>query len=135
MMDPSHTAALIKVGALVLVGIGALIVFLRYFSWKESQAQSAKTWPMTEATVQSGEMETVASSRGGDVTIPCFSVSYVVNDEYYSGRFRLLPDFGFCDAVLNKMKDHKFQTHYDPSKPEAYYIPGEQWKVAISSYG
>jgi hypothetical protein len=125
-MDATDVAALIKVGVLVLVGIGALVVFIRYFSWKERQVQSAKTWPTTEATIQSGEMETVASTRGVDVVTPCFSFSYIVNGEDYSGRFGLLPNFGNRDAVLNKMKERKFQIHYDPAKPGAFYIPGEQ---------
>jgi hypothetical protein len=112
------------IGVLLVSAFPAL--FIARMVWRNGRVEKAQTWPTTEATVQSGEMEVVASGRGGDVSIPCFAFSYVVNGEYYSGRFGLLPNFGNPDQVLERMKDRKFRVHYDPSKPDTYYVPGEQ---------
>jgi hypothetical protein len=110
---------------LLLILIAVLVFLIGRVVWRNKRAETAEAWPTTEATVQSGE-EVVASTRGGEVTVFCFAFSYVVNAEYYSGRFELLPTFGSADAVLSRMKDRKFQVHYDPAKPETYRIPDEQ---------
>lgn len=117
---------LISRGVALLLLLGVPAYFIGRMIWRNKRVETAQTWPATEATVQSGAMETVASSRAGDVRIPCFAFSYVVNGEYYSGRFGLLPNFGSGDAVLDRMKNRKFQVHYDPANPEIFYIAGEQ---------
>ena len=122
----SRMEDLVSRGIALIVLLAIPTYFIGRIIWRNSRVEAAQAWPMTEATVQSGEMEVVASTRGGDVSIPCFAFSYVVKGEYYSGRFGLLPNFGNPDQVISRMKDRKFQIHYDPAKPEAYYIPGEQ---------
>jgi hypothetical protein len=112
-------------GVVLLLILLAVLVFIavRLVRLKK-RAETAETWPTIEATVQSGE-EFITSGRGGGVRIFCFSFSYLVNGEYHSGRFELLPDVDLpdADAVLSRMKDRKFPVHYDPAKPVAYYIP------------
>ncbi len=110
---------------LLLVLLAVLAFLIGRVVWRKKRAETAKAWPTTEATVQSGE-EVIASTRGGDLTIFCFTFSYVVNGEYYSGRFELLPDSGSSEAVISRMKDRKFQVHYDPAKPETYHFSDEQ---------
>jgi len=116
-MSPVGTVLLLILLAVVALVVGRL-------AWLKKRAKTAESWPTTEATVQSGE-EVAMRARGGDIIICCFAFSYVVNGEYYSGRFELLPNSD-SDAVLSRMKDRKFQVHYAPAKPDTYYIPGEQ---------
>ncbi len=111
------------------LGVVLLLILLAMFAfvvgrmvWLNKRVKNAETWPTTEATVQSGE-EFITSGRGGGVSIFSIAFSYVVNGEYYSGRFELLPDSGSADGVLSRMKGRRFQVHYDPAKPVAYYIP------------
>lgn len=117
---------LITRGFALLVLLALPVYFIGRIVWRNKRVETAETWPTTEATVQSGEMETVASTRAGDVNIPCFAFSYAVKGEYYSGRFGLLPNFGSADGVLERMKDRKFKVHYNPADPRIFYVPGEQ---------
>jgi len=44
---------------------------------------------MTVATIQTGALEVVTSTRFNAVRLPAFAFSYQVRGEYYSGRFAL----------------------------------------------
>lgn len=111
-------------GVVLLPILLAVLVFIAEgLVWLKKRAETSENWPTTEVTVQPGE-EFITSGRGGGVRIFCFSFPYLVNGEYRSGRFELLPDVELpdADAVLSRMKDRKFPVHYDPAKPETYYI-------------
>ena len=69
-------------------------------------------------------METVGSGRSA-VILPCFAFSYVVNEEYYSGRFSLSGCDGRSATLIREMIDKRITVHYDPNKPESYMIPEE----------
>jgi hypothetical protein len=68
----------------VAVGVGNWIYQIK-------KRRKASQWPLTEATVESGEIEVVAHARDGDVRLPMFAFSYKIDANYYSGRFALFP--------------------------------------------
>jgi len=103
----------------VLGVVVAIIVQLFRNAKREEEAQS---WPTTEATVQSSAMETVASGRSA-VILPCFAFSYVVNGEYYSGRFSLSEASDRSATLLREMIDKKLTVHYNPTKPQDFLLP------------
>jgi hypothetical protein len=81
---------------------------------------------MTEATIESGQKEVVASARYGKIELPVFGFSYKVQGEYYAGRFALMPyitDPG--DSLISRMIRTKLQIHYDPAEPSTWFIPDE----------
>ena len=63
--------------------------FAAWFIWRKRRVDEAKSWPSTEATIQSGGIEEINSGRS-TFERPVFAFSYVVDGEYYSGRFALL---------------------------------------------
>jgi hypothetical protein len=106
---------------LVLLGFPILVI---WFCWKLYQKHKAKTWPATEATIQSGDLEVVNTARGMPIQLPAFAFTYLVNGERYSGRFALKPYIseppaGFIDRMIGR----KLQVLYNPAKPEQWYLP------------
>ena len=116
-MNPSSSGLLL----IFLVAVAGLIGRI---VWLRKRARTAQIWPTTDATIQSGE-QFISSGRGG-VIILSFTFSYVVDAEYYSGRFELIPESGSADGVLSRVKDRKVRIHYDPAKPATYYISEKQ---------
>jgi hypothetical protein len=93
---------------------------------QSEEALQSPALALTEATIESGAMEAVAHARYGDVTLPVFAFSYVVDREYYSGRFALFPyitDPG--ESIFARMAGRKLQLHYDPRKPAEWFLPEE----------
>ena len=108
------------VSFLVLLSFAAS---LGWWIYSQRVAKRAKNWPTAEATIESSSMEVMARSRGVNVTLPVFAFSYRTGDEYYSGRFALLPyitDPG--ESILTRMIGRKFMVHYNPQKPSAWFI-------------
>jgi len=66
-------------------------------------------------------MEMVGSGRYA-VQLPCFAFSYVVNGEYYSGRFSLSGRDDRSVTLIREMIDRKLTVQYDPNKPSNYMI-------------
>lgn len=81
----------------------------------------------TEATIQQAEfIEFTSNSKGERAHLyPCFAFSYVVDGEYYSGRFGLAVEGEPADELAREMKDQKFEVSYKPIRPSEYYIPDE----------
>lgn len=98
------------------------IVILRLVQQKRREAK-AKTWPSAQATVQMGTMEVVFKSRSVTMTLPCFAFSYVVNGEYYVGRFALGAKGEKAARLVREMEDRTFLVHYDPENPTRFYLP------------
>jgi hypothetical protein len=110
--------------AFVLLGlVGVLIV---QWLWRRRRAQQAKQWPISEATIESGAVEVVASARNMKVELPVFAVSYRVGQDYYSGHFALLPyitDPG--ESLIGRMIGRKLQVRYDPKDAAVWFIPDD----------
>ena len=74
-----------------------------------------------EATIQSAGMEIVGGGRE-KVWLPCFAFSYVVDGEYYSGRFSLWGCDDRSATLIRELVDKKLKVHYDPKKPSDFLI-------------
>ena len=49
--------------------------------------------------------------------------TYVVNDDYFSGKVRISPSFSTHSASPKDLVDQKIQVSYNPKKPEKYSVP------------
>jgi hypothetical protein len=112
----------------LLTAVVFFLVLGSFVWWIRSQvlAKKARRWPTTEATIESSSMEVMARERGVKVTLPVFAFSYCVDDEFYGGKFALLPyttDPG--ESILTRMIGRKLMIHYDPKKPSTWFIPDE----------
>jgi hypothetical protein len=107
---------------LALIPVAGVVValFVRLFRNANREVE-AKSWPSTEATIQSAEIETVDRGRSA-VELPCFAFSYAVNGEYYSGRFSLSRDDARLPAFLREMIDQKVTIKYDPKRPGSFSV-------------
>lgn len=83
-----------------------------------------RRWPRTWATVDSTQMEVKELDERTDIVIPCFTFSYVVNQEHFTGKFSLFTD-GEDEGkeVGRRMIDHRFEVQYNPRHPSSWYIP------------
>ncbi|HKF49795.1 MAG TPA: hypothetical protein VKB38_20710 [Terracidiphilus sp.] len=90
------------------------------------EIEEAADWPTTEATVQQTEVQEFIVNNRRDVhEYPCFTFSYVVNDDYYSGVFGLAVEGEPADRLRREMIDKKFALNYKPTEPAEYYIADE----------
>ena len=108
----------------LVVAYVAVTIVIVVKLWHRHVARNAERWPSVEGVIESGQMEAAAS--GGSkpkVVLPVFAFSYEVTGEYYGGRFALLPyvtDLG--ESIIERMIGRKLQIHYDPKKPETWFI-------------
>jgi hypothetical protein len=70
-------------------------------------------------------LEEFATSRSSSVDLPVFAFSYVVDGEYYSGRFGLFARGDHADSLIREMVNRKLPVNYDPARPERWYIPND----------
>jgi hypothetical protein len=99
-----------------LGALGALVVWL----FRRAPKENTDNWPETEATIQSvGKVR--GSGRGSD-PLDVGDFSYVVNDEYYSGRAMISRSFSTGEGQTSDLVDKKFQVRYDPRKPGKYDV-------------
>jgi hypothetical protein len=113
---------------IALFAVALCVVFAVWMTQKEKRTRAALSWPSTDATIQSGAVEEVAAYNiGGRNTIdlPCFAFSYVVDGEYYSGRFALRAGTARHEELIQKMIDRKIRVNFDPKSPSRYYLPYE----------
>jgi hypothetical protein len=88
-------------------------------------AKKAANWPVTEATIRSVRKLTIATGRFADFVI-AGDFTYIVNDEYYSGRLTISRSFSTHDATPKALVDQKVQVRYNPRKPEQYSVPSQE---------
>jgi hypothetical protein len=112
----------ILLGAL---GIVAAIIIAMVWWWRQSQqsVEIAKTWPETEATIESGRLEPVKQSRA---RLPTFAFSYHVGGAYYSGRFGLIPGDTSSEALIQRLVGRKLQIRFNPGQPEVWFLAEER---------
>jgi len=70
--------------------VGALAAVILWLRLRQREVGEARGWPQTEATIESGEVESV-SSPDGRSKLPVFAFLYQVESAYDSGRFALRP--------------------------------------------
>ena len=104
--------------AFFAVGAAGVFVLGRV---RRSPANNPANWLETEATIQSvGKMVEGSGRYSCQVDVGDFT--YIVNDEYYSGRATISSSFSTGDSQLRDLVNKKFQVRYDPRKPEKYNV-------------
>jgi hypothetical protein len=103
-----------------IAGLGLVAAIVVQIFQNRYRAIEAKSWPTAQATIQSGGVEPVNSGERSAVILPCFAFSYVVNGEYYSGRFSLWGCDGRSATLLHEMIERKIPIRYNPAKPEDF---------------
>jgi hypothetical protein len=93
----------------------------------------AREWLPTEATVNSGALESMQETN--KAVLPTFAFSYQVSGEYYSGKFALMPKKAFfpsqarktmIESMIEGMIGRKLLLRYNPRQPDAWFIPEER---------
>jgi hypothetical protein len=133
---------------------GLIILFLGVFAYlavslvvwlvrRPVRPEKAANWPVTEGTIQSVGKVAVNAGRGS-YQVDVGDFSYIVNDDYYSGRLTLSrPNDGrlaVCDPFTSDgspkdLVNQKIQVLYNPRKPEQYSVPpAELWGFLLDPY-
>lgn len=102
----------------VFFAVGAVGVFVLWRIRRPTPADNPANWPKTEATIQSAGK--VIGSGRGSYPLDVGDFSYVVNDEYYSGRAMISRSFSTGDSQPRDLVNKKFQMRYNPRKPERF---------------
>ena len=108
----------------VLVGISlyVIVTVAIYFVRSPVSQKKAADWPTTEATIQSVGAVAVGSGRSYSRLV-VGDFSYIVNDDYYSGRVTISRSFSTGNRSPKELVDQKLQIRYSPQKPEKYFVP------------
>lgn len=103
----------------VVIVLGALASLVIWLYRRATHQENTDSWLMTEATIQS--VGKVIGSGRGSYPFYVGDFSYVVNDEYYSGRATISRSFSASgDIQPRDLVNKKFQVRYNPRKPEKY---------------
>jgi len=104
---------------IVLFTLGGAGVVVLWFFRRAKPADDPANWSTTEGTIQSVERVAVNSGRTYYM-IDVGDFSYVVNDEYYSGRATIsrssFSDGGTPADLVNK----RFQVRYNRQQPDKF---------------
>jgi len=119
---------------IVLLAVGVILTILMPISI--SKGRKSKTWPTTEATVVSTEVEEKHEyDEDGDKHVyyyPRIHYDYRVEGQFYNGfKYKLLEvsmsKRKAYEFVSNFMAGDKLTAYYDPENPaESVLQPGEQ---------
>jgi hypothetical protein len=91
----------------------------------ERRTRNSPEWPEAVATIQSAKMELVERAGHLRKSVPFFEFSYVVENDYYSGRFGVRVDEARANALIREWLDTKFTVQYDPKRPSRFSVPDE----------
>jgi hypothetical protein len=92
---------------------------------RHRQVKRADSWPIVEATIQSGKLEIVRHQRFNDIQLPVFELAYVVEQKPYIEQFALSMTKEPLDLLLAKMIGRRIAVRYDPQNPGRCFIPSE----------
>ncbi len=109
---------------ILIIGFSVAAVFAAFSLWISKRVREARNWPIVEATIQSAEIDRIGN-RLNAVDLPCFTFSYVVGKQQLSGRFALRATGDRADILIRTMVDKRMTIHYDPKRPQHWYIPVE----------
>jgi hypothetical protein len=115
---------LLKTLSVIVVAAALLYRFGRLYIFKQ-RMKDAADWPETEAVIQSAAMELVERVGHLRERLPFFSFSYVVESEYYSGRFGLRVPEDRASTLMREWINTKFAVQYDPKRPSVFSVPEE----------
>jgi hypothetical protein len=110
--------------ALLIFSVLAVLILRR--AWQISRRKhEAQEWPATEATIQSVRKVSVPQGRSR-VLIDVGDFSYIVNNDYYSGRTMISRSFSTHQAISKDLTGQKIQVRYNPRNPEKYSVPQQE---------
>jgi hypothetical protein len=104
----------------VVVVFGALVSLVVWLYRRSTPKENTDNWPVSEATIQS--VGKVIGTGKGSYPFDVGDFTYVVNDEYYSGRARISRSFSTGDSQPKNLVNKKFQVRYNPRKPNKYDV-------------
>lgn len=104
----------------IVVILGALASLVVWLYRRVPPKEDTDTWPMTEGTIQS--VSKVIGTGRGSYPLDVGDFTYVVNDEYYSGRARISRSFSTGDSQPKDLINQRFQVRYNPRKPDEYDV-------------
>jgi hypothetical protein len=109
----------------ILFGVGVLAALVVSLVWQQFRPDKTAQWPVTEGTIRSvGTVVVSAGRQSYQVDVGDFS--YVVNDEYYSGRLKISSSFSTHGASPRDLINQKIQVRYDPRKTEKFSVPPQE---------
>ena len=114
------------INILAIIAVAAVLVYRFGPSYLlKRRTKAAADWPETEATIQSAGMELI--ERVGHIreAVPFFAFSYVVESEYYSGRFGLRVPEDRATTLMREWINTKIALQYKPNQPSVYRLPDE----------
>jgi hypothetical protein len=114
----------IQIVGLIFVAAALLYRFGRPYLAKR-RTRDAADWPQAEAIIQSAEMQWVERVGHLRERLPFFAFSYVVDNEYYSGRFGLRVAEDRATSLIRERVDTKIIVRYDPKRPSIFSLPVE----------
>jgi hypothetical protein len=120
----------LKVLLLIVVVAALLYRFGRPYVIRR-RLKDAVDWPETDATIQSGDMELVERVGHLRERLPFFAFSYLVDNEYYSGRFGLRVPEDRASTLMKERVNTKITVRYDPKRPSVFSLPDE---VAVDGF-
>jgi|SRR5580692_4809453 hypothetical protein len=104
---------------IVFFTVGGVGVFVLWRVRHRSPVDNPATWPETDATIHS--VGTVIMNAGKySYTLNVGDFSYVVNDDYYSGRATISRSSFAGDIKPNDIVNKKFRVRYNPRNSEKY---------------
>lgn len=120
-----------ETGFYILLGlfvVSAIVAGVWSWEWRKQRRTvgAASSWPLTEATIESGAIEIVNGTGKQPIRLPVFAFSYHVADDYYAGRFSLSYLNIDADDLIQRLTGRKIQIRCDPHSPDIWFIPDEQ---------
>ncbi len=108
---------MIVIGILA-AGAGVVALTQRAESQEDVNIANTAEWLETEGTIQSAAIERLDKN----VWYPGFAFSYVVDGEYYSGKFFLKADDARSEDLIRNLIHNKLSIQYNPDDPGEWYI-------------
>jgi hypothetical protein len=110
---------------IVLFTLYALAMLVVWLVRRPVRSEKAANWPVAEATIQSvGRVVVDAGRQSYSVDVGDFS--YIVDDDFYSGRLTISSSFSTHAAQPKDLTSQKIQVRYNPQKPEQYSVPQQE---------
>ena len=107
---------------IVLLALCALGTVVVWFVRRPVPPEKAANWPLTQGTIQSVYNVVVRTAEHPD-TLYVGEFTYIVNNDYYSGRLTISRSFSAHDHSAEDLINQKIQVRYDPRKPEKFFVP------------
>lgn len=106
----------------VITALGMLAVLVIWLLWRTAHPDKAQAWPLTEATIQSVGTVIVHAGRNS-YSVDVGDFSYKINDEYFSGRFKIASSFLGENRSPRGLVNQKIRVHFNPQEPEKFLVP------------